>query len=83
LAVATGGRLSGAVVGTLHSFDELVAVGASLHLIARRRAFAHRLLRRQVVPRDVAHNESAVPVSPLIMSGLGDSRRNGHCPDAL
>jgi hypothetical protein len=52
-------------------------------LSARRRPFSRSLLRRQVVPRDVAHNESVVPVSPLIMSGLGDSRRNGDGPDAL
>jgi hypothetical protein len=70
-------------VDALHPFDERIAVGASLHLIARRQSFGRRLLRRQVVPRNVSHNESALPVPPLIMSGLGDSRHRGHRPDTL
>ena len=41
-----------------------------------------QMLRHQVAPRHVAHNESAWPVPPLIMSGLGDSHRNGYVPAA-
>jgi hypothetical protein len=31
----------------------------------------------------MTHNESAWPVPPLVMSGLGDSRHRGDCSNAL
>ena len=36
-----------------------------------------------VAPHEAAHNASVAALSPLIMRGLGEARRNGHSPDAL
>jgi hypothetical protein len=68
-------------VGALHPFDEFIGVGS--RCTSLRQASSRCMLRRQVVPRHVGHNESAWPVSPLIMSGLGATCYRSHRPQCL